>query len=271
MLSSAIAKMYKYRLPCLWGELAALGKTRWTVPDLMPFDHYHYCGAEAIDLAVHRTGWQKGEHLLDIGSGIGGTARYLAWQYGVRVTGIELQPQLHEASQILTDRTGLQGQVQLYQGNFLADSPVHTQTFDGWIALMVFLHIPDRPHLLGRCAQVLKAGGKFYIEDYFQRQTLSQLEAQTLAEEIACPYLPTKEEYMAQLAEAGFRDIQFEDVTPLWRSWVAERYQKFSDRQEIYLQRHGKEMVDSYLHFYRTVAELFAGGNLGGARIWGRR
>ncbi|MFN3926031.1 MAG: methyltransferase domain-containing protein [Pseudanabaenaceae cyanobacterium] len=269
MLESGIARMYKYRLPRLWGELSAITKPVLTVPDLVPFDHYHYCGTEAIDVAVQRTGWQSGAHLLDIGAGIGGTARYLAWRYGLRVTGIELQPQLYEAGKFLTDRTGLAGQVHLYQGDFLVESPLHSQKFDGWIALMVFLHIPDRQTLFQRCAQVLKAGGRFYIEDYFQQQPLTKAEQSTLAHEIACPYLPTQAEYIAQLEQAGFRDIHFENVTPLWRWWVANRYQRFQEQQAIYLQRHGTEMVNSYLQFYGAVADLFAGGKLGGARIWG--
>jgi cyclopropane fatty-acyl-phospholipid synthase-like methyltransferase len=271
MLESAIAKMYQYRLPRLWGEVEALGKEELSVPDLIPFDHYHYCGTEAIDLAVVRSGWQKGDRLLDIGSGIGGTARYLAWRYGLEVTGIELQPQLHQASQVLTTRTGLDAQVCLYAGDFLTDEPFPKTGFDGWISLMVFLHIDDRERLFKRGYGVLKPDGRFYIEDYFQQNPLTAVEAQVLREEIACPHLPTQDQYIEQLQQAGFRDIQFENVTPIWRSWVEARFQSFFERQEEYRHRHGAEMVSSYLTFYRAVADLFAGGNLGGARIWGTR
>jgi len=266
MLDSAIAKMYRYRLPCLWGEIEHLAKPNLTVPDLIPFDNYHYCGVEAMQMSAEKLGISQSSHILDIGSGVGGTARYLAWQYGCRVTGIELQPQLHETAVKLTQWTGLAEQVTLLQGNFL--NGVAGQ-FSGWLSLMVFLHISDRQTLFQQCARVLQPQGKFYIEDYFQQKPLTSAERIALAEHIACPYLPTQAEYVEQLESAGFTNIQFVPVTSIWREWVRERLLKFQARQHIYLQRHDADMVASYLHFYQTVADLFAGGRLGGARIWG--
>jgi len=266
MLDSAIAKMYQYRLPYLWGEIAHLGKANLTVPDLIPFDNYHYCGVEAIQIGAAKLGLSSFSHVLDIGSGVGGTARYLAWRYGCRVTGIELQPQFHEAAVKLTQRTGLADRVTFQQGNILEG--VEGQ-FSGWLSLMVFLHISDRKTLFQQCAKALQRGGKFYIEDYYQEKPLTPEEQTTLAEQVACPYLPSQQEYVAQLEAAGFRNIHFVNVTEVWHQWVRERLDKFQARQAIYKDRYGAEMVASYLHFYQTVVDLFAGGRLGGARIWG--
>ena len=271
MLDSAIAKMYQYRLPLLWGEIEHLGKPNLTVPDLIPFDNYHYCGVEAMQICAEKLGLDSAAsaHVLDIGSGVGGTARYLAWQYGCRVTGIELQPQLHQAAVALTQRTHLSQQVTLLQGNFLDGIDGSEGQFSGWLSLMVFLHISDRQTLFQQCAKVLQPQGKFYIEDYFQQNPLTKSEQIALAEHIACPYLPTRTEYLEQLRSAGFTNIHFLSVTDIWQKWVNERLEKFQARQDIYLQRHGADMVASYLHFYQTVVDLFAGGRLGGARIWG--
>ncbi len=268
MLNLAIAKMYEYRLPYLWGEIERLGKADLTVPDLIPFDNYHYCGVEAMQTCAEKLGLvdNPSAHILDIGSGVGGTARYLAWRYGCRVTGIELQPQFHETALALTQRTGLLGRVTLQQGNIL--DGVAGQ-FSGWLSLMVFLHISDRHTLFQQCAKALYLRGKFYIEDYYQEKPLTPAEQKALAEHIACPYLPTQEEYVAQLEAAGFGNIHFVPVTDIWREWVQERLAKFQARQAIYYERYGAEMVASYLHFYQTVVDLFAGGRLGGVRIWG--
>jgi len=271
MLSASIETMYKYRLPRLWGELEALEKLGkpLTVQELQPFDHYHYCGSEAIDLAIGKLALTPDSRVLDIGAGIGGTARYVALHCGCQVTGIELQPQLHQAAVQLTEQTGLHDRVQMLQGDFLEGLPLPAQ-YDAWLSLMVFLHIPDRTKLLRQCAQVLKPQGRFYIEDYYQHQPLSPTEMELLETAAACPYLPTRSEYVQQLESTGFTDIQFCDVTEVWRQWVLQRLHQFQARQDIYLQRHGADMVNSYLYFYQAVVDLFQGGNLGGARIWGR-
>lgn len=274
MLSESIATMYKYRLPRLWGELEAIGKLDQplTVEELLPFDHYHYLGREAIDLAIQKLALTPDSQVLDIGSGIGGTARYLAFHCGCEVTGIELQSQLHTAAIQLTKQTALLDRVHLFQGNFLAGLPPSAhRIYDAWLSLMVFLHIADRTQLLHQCAQALKPHGTFYIEDYYQCHALTPSETELLETAIACPYLPTRSEYMAQLESAGFTEIEFCDVTSLWQKWVNQRLVQFQQRQHIYLDRHGEEMVKGYLDFYQAVVKLFMGGNLGGARIWGRR
>jgi len=266
-MHESLARMYEYRLPFLRGELAHLPE-RLTLTDLRSLDHYHYCGTTAIDLAIERLGITAASHVLDIGAGVGGTARYLAQQVGCRVTGLELQPQLQQMAVELTERTGLSDRVTFIQGDILAGV---AGVFDAWLSLLVFLHIPDRKTLFFQCAAVLKPGGRFYIEDYVQVQPLTPQEQRVLAEQIACPYLPTLEAYQRDLAGAGLQVLAYENVTPLWQNWVHQRWRQFAQHQTHYRQKHGDDLVASYLNFYQTVADLFARGNVGGVRIWGQR
>ena len=263
----SLTRMYEYRLPFLRRELAHLPE-RLTLTDLQSLDHYHYCGTAAIDVAIERLGITAASHVLDIGAGVGGTARYLAQQVGCRVTGLELQPQFQQMAVELTQRTGLSERVTFVQGDILAGI---AGTFDAWLSLLVFLHIPDRKTLFAQCAAVLKPGGRFYIEDYVQLHPLTPQEQKTLAERIACPYLPTLATYQRDLEQAGLGHLQWENVTPLWRDWVHKRWHQFHEKQAHYRQKHGDDLVTSYLCFYQAVANLFAGGNVGGVRIWGQR
>jgi SAM-dependent methyltransferase len=178
---------------------------------------------------------------------------------------------LHQVALELTERTGLSNHIQLYQGDILnlEHLPFANQQFDGWISLMVFLHIGDRSTLFHQCATLLKPGGRFYIEDYYQRQPLNPQESKILADQVACPRLPNQGQYWADLQQAGLRDIQFEDVTSLWQQWVQDRADRFLSQQTENLALHGPELVAGYTHFYQQVALLFTGCNLGGARIWG--
>ncbi len=277
MSNSAIASMYKYRVQRFWKELDLITQQKpipvqnLTVPDLINLDQYHYLGIEAVDLAAQKLGISAQSQVLDIGSGIGGTARYLAWKYGCQATGVELQEQLHTVGIEMTAATGMQDKVKLIEGDFtnIDGLGIADRSFDCWISLMVFLHICDRTVLFQNCAKVLKPHGKFYIEDYYAVQKLTQAEAGALAEIIACPYLPNREQYIEDLEKAGFTNIEFTDVSELWQPWLQARSEKFAQSRIYYENLFDVDLVNSYSHFYQTVANLFKSGNLGGVRICG--
>lgn len=271
MTEAAMTGMYRYRVSRIWQELQAEGKQEGglAVEDLQHLDQYHYLGTEAIDVAGNYLLLDSASHVLDIGAGVAGTARYLASRYGCRVTALELQEHLHEAGVELTRRCGLDHLVQGVVGDFLSFDP-GTQRFDAWISLLVFLHIGDRAQLFAKSRAVLRPGGRFYIEDYFQRRPLSQAEINTLEQVVACPYLPSRDRYIADLEAAGFIDIEFEDVTHLWQPWVEQRFEQFVANHDHYQRLHGAEMVAAQTDFYGAIAQLYQAGNVGGARIWGR-
>src|SRR5262245_51384115 len=83
-MDSSMKAMKLYdRVERIHNELAQLeidGDTPLTVDQLTPFDNYHYFGTEAVDEAIVTLGLEPGMRVLDVGSGIGGPARYIAEQ-----------------------------------------------------------------------------------------------------------------------------------------------------------------------------------------------
>jgi sarcosine/dimethylglycine N-methyltransferase len=270
MICSAMSSMYKYRVSRIWQELAAGGKqnSELTINDLVDLDQFHYLGSDAIATAANKLELSQPSVVLDIGSGVGGTARCLVDRYGCKVTALELQDDLHQAAVKLTELCGLDRHVDCVQGNILEFEPEFT--FDAWISLLVFLHIGDRRSLFAKAAKLLKPGGRFYIEDYFARNPLSTNDRVTLQGVVACPLLPTRDRYLTDLAQAGFIEVEFEEVTDKWQPWVQNRFDQFVAMKEHYLALHGAEMVESQTTFYQAIANLFEDGNVGGARIWGK-
>ena len=76
--------------------------------DLAPVDEFHIRGREATVELAQKLELDASTHLLDVGSGVGGAARYLASVYGCRVTGLDLTEAYCQVAQILTERIGLE-------------------------------------------------------------------------------------------------------------------------------------------------------------------
>jgi len=181
-----------------------------TVEQLTPFDQYHYLGTDAVDAAIAALRLTPGMRVLDIGSGIGGPARYIAARTGANVTAVELQSDLDAVAAELTARCGLGDLVEHRCGNILDGLG---ETYDAIVSFLCFLHIADRARLLAACRSALVKSGPMYVEDFAQAGEPTAAEAEMLRVKVQCPSLPTPVEYEAQLHAAGFDDVHISDVT----------------------------------------------------------
>jgi cyclopropane fatty-acyl-phospholipid synthase-like methyltransferase len=254
-------------------ELLALGidaESPLAVEDLTPFDQYHYHGTEAVDDAVMRLGIDASARVLEVGSGIGGPARHAAARTGCRITALELQPDLDQTARELTARCGLSEQVDHVCGDVL-DGTMNGAGYDALMSYLVFLHIPDRPRLFDVCREALKPGGRIFIEDFTKLTEPSAAQWADLETKILCSYIPTLDEYVAHLEQAGFVDIDAHDMSGSWKAFTAERYQAFLERRPRNLEIHGADVTDGLEDFYKTASELYGLDVLGGIRLSARR
>ena len=111
MSGSALTRggMYNWRVAAILNALERAGKAEGPleIADLTALGHldqYHYLGTAACDEAAVLLGIGPEARVLDVGSGIGGPARYLAHTTGCSVTGVELQADLADAATELTSR-----------------------------------------------------------------------------------------------------------------------------------------------------------------------
>ena len=132
--------------------------------ELAPFDEFHIGGRQATDEFAAQLGLRSDQSVLDIGSGIGGPARYLASEYGCRVTGIDLTETFVRLASDLTERTGLSHRVTFRQGSALA-MPFEPASFDAATMIHVGMNIQDKGRLFAAVHKVLKPAGIFGIFD----------------------------------------------------------------------------------------------------------
>jgi len=89
--------------------LTAMGKTAATatMEDLAPVDEFHIGGRAATTKLCEQLGVLAESKVVDIGCGIGGTARFISSTFGCQVTGIDLTSEYIDVARTLSAWTGL--------------------------------------------------------------------------------------------------------------------------------------------------------------------
>ncbi|HWB49767.1 MAG TPA: methyltransferase domain-containing protein [Stellaceae bacterium] len=183
-----------------------------TVDALSVLDHFHGRGIVATKELVELLKPQPGEHILDIGSGIGGPARWFAAKCGVRVTGIDLTPEFCAAAEALNRATGLAGKITIKHGSALA-LPLPDDTFDRAYSQNVIMNIADKRQFYREAWRVLKPGGVLALSNLCRGAAGEFIYPVPWAETAATSFLATVDEMRADLLAAGFDIVVFSDTT----------------------------------------------------------
>ena len=191
---------------------AGLDADNLSADDLAPVDEFHIGGRAATEHAVTSLGLTGNCHVLDVGCGIGGTARYLANHIGCRVTGIDLTADYIALATDLTARTGLAAKAVFKTVNAL-DMPFPEAQFDAALCLHVAMNIPDRAGLYGQIARVLKPGSLVCLYDVVRRGKGPIDFPLPWAETAATSHLVDGDAMRALVQAAGFAVETVEDRT----------------------------------------------------------
>lgn len=163
-----------------------------------------------------RAALRPGDHVLDAGCGIGGTAIWMAEQLGVRSVGLNVQPmQLRMGERIVRER-GLHGRVRLQHGDFQR-MPFHDASFDAVLIVEAACHAQDKAAVLRECARVLRPGGRLVLAEYLllrrPRTAGEERMRRAWLEGWAIPHLFEAATLPGELERAGFCAVELEDTT----------------------------------------------------------
>ena len=191
--------------------LAALADTGVDVAhlragDLEAADEFHIGGVAATKELVDQMDLKPAAKLLDIGSGIGGPARFVANSAGAEVTGIDLTQSYVDIATSLSKRTGMAGKTRFVQGSAL-DMPFANDSFDAAVILHVGMNLPDKPGLMSETARVLKPGGIFAVYDVMRLKDGALSYPLPWASDETMSFVATPDDYRAAAAAAGFSVI----------------------------------------------------------------
>lgn len=179
---------------------------------LAPIDQFHTRGIVATREHVALAAPNKDMHVLDIGCGIGGPARYLAATYGCRVTGVDLTEEFIAVAKMLTARCHLEQRVAFQQANGL-DLPFADASFDMVWCQNVTMNIEDKPGFYREVARVLKPGGCFTSTEMAAGDAGPVHFPQPWARKPDISFLVPQEEMRTALEAAGFRVTEWRDTS----------------------------------------------------------
>lgn len=209
-------------------ENAGKDLTRLTPEDLAPMDQFHIRGRTATLELAPAAGLHAAMHVLDVGSGVGGTSRCLAKAFGCRVTGIDLTDEYCQAAAMLTAQTGLAHLVDYRQGD-ATRLPFDDQAFDVVWTEHVAMNIPDKARLYREMHRVLKPGGTLAIYDVLAGPSGPVLFPVPWARTPDTSFLASPEALRRLLEDTGFTVADWSDTTEAARAWflaLAEKIRK---------------------------------------------
>lgn len=184
-----------------------------TVDDLAPVDHFHARGFPATVELADQLPVQASDHILDIGCGLGGPARYFATRFGCRVSGIDITPSFVEAANKLTALIGCEDQVTIQQGDG-QHLPFADRVFDGAYAQHVTMNISDRGGFFAEVYRVLKPGAFFALTEHGLGSTGEPHHPVPWSEDGSGAYLVSPSQTRTLLETAGFERIEMENTGP---------------------------------------------------------
>lgn len=196
--------------------------------DLAPIDEFHIRGRAATLELAQAAGLDSRKRVLDVGSGVGGTSRCLAREFGCRVTGIDLTDEYCSVAAMLSAKVGLSEFVDYRQGD-ATNLPFDNGSFDVVWTEHVAMNIPDKSRLYRETYRVVKPRGTLAIYDILAGPSGPVLFPVPWARTSDTSFLVRPDQLRKLLEEAGFTISDWSDTTDAALAWFVTLADKISE------------------------------------------
>ena len=154
-----------------------------------------------------------GTHVLEVASGSGGPAIYVARTQGCRVTGIDANESGIATATQLAAAAGLDARVQFRRADATGPLPFAADAFDALVCIDSMNHFPDRAAVLREWQRVLRPGGRALFTDPVVITGLVTNDELARRSSIGLFVFVPPGVNETLIQEAGLRVIRQEDVT----------------------------------------------------------
>lgn len=186
--------------------------------DIAKFDEFHIRGREATRELAQLIGDLEGVSVLDLGCGLGGAARTLAYEFGAQVVGIDLVDEYIRAAQMLSESMGNIGQITFRQANVL-DIPFDDASYDVVWSQHVTMNIEDKARMFAEARRVLQPNGRIAVYEICAGSIRPIHFPVPWASDPSINFLVEPAELKQLLLNIGFKEITWKDVTVSSLEW----------------------------------------------------
>ncbi len=258
----------------LSGEAAAAAQVAETYYDSQDADQFYFnvwggqdihiglyeLDSEDIALASARTVAQMaaladisaGQHVVDLGAGYGGAARYVAQRFGARVTAVNLSEVQNTRNRELSAEAGLGDKVSVLHASF-EQVPLPDGCANVVWSQDAFLHSGDRSRVLREARRLLAPGGRLIFTDPMQADTCPADVLGAVYDRLHLTSLGSIAFYRQQAAGLGFQERDILDLSPQLGRHYGRVHEELSRRRR---------------ELEKVVSPSYVANMLAGLRAW---
>lgn len=214
---------------------------------------FHPGGSETTRRLIEEACVDRGSLILDVASGFGDTAIYLAMNFGLNVVGLDLSRKMTSYANVLAEAVDLDDKVFF----IVADAgriPLRDNTFDAAISECTLCLIPNMLDVLKEMRRTIKPGAKVVISDVVLSEELPKELVSPLLHASCVSSARTLDKYISSFERAGLREVRVEDLTEI----IINQINSFFGNESATF-----SFTDSYIRsLQRTVIDLWLTGKI---------
>ncbi len=196
-----------------------------TPGDLAPIDEFHTRGKESTIEIAKLAEIQPDQSILDVGCGLGGSARYIADQFGCSIMGLDLTKEYIDVAKKLTEFVGLTDKISFKQGSAL-ELPFPSGHFDIVWTEHTQMNISNKERFYGELSRVLKPKGRLVFHDIFAGDAVEPYFPAPWAEHESLSSLCTQEQAKTSIQNSNLTIEKWVDKSSLSLPFFKEMLQK---------------------------------------------
>ncbi|MCC6831168.1 MAG: methyltransferase domain-containing protein [Thermoleophilia bacterium] len=214
-----------------------------------------------MDEVIHRLGITGDTHLLDVGSGTGGPAAYIAARTGCRITGVEINEVGVEVAASLVAKAGVADRVDFHRGDALS-MPFADGGFDMALSLNVMNVFEDKVALFREVRRVLRPGGRWmFLSGTFDLDEGDADIRRRLARGYLIPqFYDSLDGYKAKLQKAGFRVDEVLEYISDFRTQVGRWGAAYRTHRDAIAVEQGEENTASHIDYFDAYLSMIDAG-----------
>ncbi len=184
---------------------------------------------------------------LELGSGYGAAARYLAKELGFHIDCLNLSLVQNKQNRQINQARGLEDRIRVVEGSF-EDIPFDAARYEFVWSQDALLHSANRRRVLEEVNRVLKPGGDFVFTDLVQHEDAPREALESVLARYHLDSLGTVRFYREAAKEIGWRELQVFNLSDHFVKHYERVLQELEQRHEDLLGDFSEEYLEEVRH-----------------------